>query len=900
MALRIGQYAKLALVGIVMILASQICCVEKSFAAISEIPADFAPNNILFYNPLAGSCTTTSNSVVKSYNDIVITGDTMNERLADVTRKYGGVAMDLQKEWGTPWEVVFAQMQVESAVGMSENGVNAGVAQNGYYNWLGIRGDGGKFSVGTPYYTSNGWNWAQYESIENMMKDWAGEYIARNGQYDEAFKYLDPNNYDMRSFLDEFIRTYLCGSDPECKAEQTDSALEYITSVMNMLEGTIKTVREEEGWLSSEDFAKKNNIGIGGQHPISGENSSGGSSDENADDSSGSSSESSGGSCGKLTSSPDYDSSGYQGRLKNLHDFSQSSGYFSAQKICGYDIYDTACGVMSAYAAYYMFSGQGWNDQTVFDEFTKAATGDGYYSCDAGEVAYLNYNANGNLTPFTQMSGNLLYSEDIYSGDHWDVLVAELQKGNKVIINTTVNGFPSLFTGNGHFMLLDHYNASKDMIYVFDPSMYDGKLLNVISVAGVGSVEYGSDSRDGFYINRKGMDTTVGPRYALSLSYDGCWDGGTSSNVCRNVSDGGSGLKEGGMSYDEAVSFMAKYRNEASKKLRGDYGKGQQNGDVIGDGLVYDVKSSDPCPDGTLNNCSAFTQWFVNNYTTVGPNFGSTSGSKYVDLLIESGGFEDGGQVPQVYAVFSTGCGDEAGDACISPTTGKSYRNHTGVILGIDEEKGLVYTGEAGCTVGFNDEWPGVFTYTIEEMTNTGENGYKFAYPGGKIKLGGSALTEQEAEKMFNTMSVPTYDEVAKVAEQNYGIKGDDFVAVMGWVQNEGYWADWAMDVGSNPYLAYLSACAIINHIVEASDYKTGDLLKEIAAYPAVGGGVYGEALVRDKDKESRTTDGALKAAYMAFTHLQTGIQTCSGWYDGTSKILYGPKTVNGETVYVW
>ena len=88
--------------------------------------------NSLFYNPLQDACVVTSGSKTNSYDDIVISGSTSNEKLEEVTEKYGELAMDLQREWGTPWEVVFAQMYHESSVGTSENGIDAGVAANGY------------------------------------------------------------------------------------------------------------------------------------------------------------------------------------------------------------------------------------------------------------------------------------------------------------------------------------------------------------------------------------------------------------------------------------------------------------------------------------------------------------------------------------------------------------------------------------------------------------------------------------------------------------------------------------------------------------------------------------------------------------------------------------------------
>ena len=240
-----------------------------------------------------------------------------------------------------------------------------------------------------------------------------------------------------------------------------------------------------------------------------------------------------------------------------------------------------------------------------------------------------------------------------------------------------------------------------------------------------------------------------------------------------------------------------------------------------------------------------------------------------------------------------------------SNTTNKSYTlssSDTSIASTTSNSVRCLRAGEATITATTNNNVSGSTTIkcikrpVIETLPDdTASSGGSSGGSNASIK--GSALSESEATEMFNSMSTPTYEEVEQLAKDNYGITGDDFIAVMGWVQNEGYWSDWAMNVGSNPYLAYLSACAIINHIVE--NY-TSNLMQEIASYPAVGGGTYGEGLVRSKAEESRNTPGALKSAYMAFSHLQPNILTCSGWYDGQSEILYGPKTVNGQTVYVW
>ncbi|MBQ3321198.1 glucosaminidase domain-containing protein [Candidatus Saccharibacteria bacterium] len=250
------SYAKIRKILAFALIGSFLFISGTAKATISEKELDiFSQNNILFYDP--SDCLDRGSN---SYNSLVI-GETRDERLKSVVESYGPLAMDLQREWGTPWEVVFAQMLKESGVGTSKNGIDAAVAENGYFNWLGITGDGGKYSVGIPYVSSVGRHWAQYESVENMIKDWAGEYIARNGYYDKAFKNnLDPNSFNLRGFLNDFILVYAPPSENDTSG--------YIADVESILNGTIKDVRKEKGWPSSEELATKENISIGGKHSL--------------------------------------------------------------------------------------------------------------------------------------------------------------------------------------------------------------------------------------------------------------------------------------------------------------------------------------------------------------------------------------------------------------------------------------------------------------------------------------------------------------------------------------------------------------------------------------------------------------------------------------------------------
>lgn len=172
-------------------------------------------------------------------------------KLKWAVQEYGEFAMEMQRKYGVPWEVVFAQMQVESSVGSS------GIALSASNNWLGITGSG---DAGT-YTSSSGRNWAMFTSIEASIEAWAGRKVLRNGYYDAAFQYLDPNNYNMEAFLREMIHHYAPNSDGNNEAQ-------YVANVLGLLDGPIKEVREENGWKSSAELAKDENITPGGQTPI--------------------------------------------------------------------------------------------------------------------------------------------------------------------------------------------------------------------------------------------------------------------------------------------------------------------------------------------------------------------------------------------------------------------------------------------------------------------------------------------------------------------------------------------------------------------------------------------------------------------------------------------------------
>lgn len=207
----------------------------------------WAEYDIMFYDPddNSGCGGTTAVAVTP------VSGEAY-ARLKDVVRQYGEFAMEMQRTYGTPWEVVFAQMQKESSVGTAGHAVNG--ADN---NWLGITGSGDAGSWTSP----NGRNWAKYSSIEASIMAWAGPKVLRNGYYDASFQYLDPNSYRLESFLGAMISVYAPSSDGN--NEQA-----YVADVMSFILGPIAEVRAEMGWPSSAELAEQDNIPIGGQTPL--------------------------------------------------------------------------------------------------------------------------------------------------------------------------------------------------------------------------------------------------------------------------------------------------------------------------------------------------------------------------------------------------------------------------------------------------------------------------------------------------------------------------------------------------------------------------------------------------------------------------------------------------------
>lgn len=184
-------------------------------------------------------------------------------------------------------------------------------------------------------------------------------------------------------------------------------------------------------------------------------------------------------------------------------------------------------------------------------------------------------------------------------------------------------------------------------------------------------------------------------------------------------------LKTGGMNLEEAQAFMEHYAKEADKMTK--------ISPIKFDGAKIDGHKD--CATGTLNNCSGFVQWFLNRYTSLGPDKailkqGSQAATYYINNY---NSIIDGGGVPKIYAIMSEGPFE--GHTTIN---GVKYNNHTAIVLGINIEKNQVILGEAGCVSSVEKYYrPKAKVVNLNHYLNINSPyGPKYAYLDNILKTG--------------------------------------------------------------------------------------------------------------------------------------------------------------------
>lgn len=147
-------------------------------------------------------------------------------------------------------------------------------------------------------------------------------------------------------------------------------------------------------------------------------------------------------------------------------------------------------------------------------------------------------------------------------------------------------------------------------------------------------------------------------------------------------------LVKGGMTKEQADAFMEIYKT-SSDSVSFVRGAGLDN------------------PGGPLANCTSFSSYFVNKYTTLSYNSGN--GGNVVQYMVNGSWFgpaNEGlqmGTEPQPYAIFSTfNSGDDAG--------------HTGVVLGVYPEQDQIIIGEAAW--GRSMDWVQARVYSLAKWSD--------------------------------------------------------------------------------------------------------------------------------------------------------------------------------------
>ena len=167
----------------------------------------------------------------------------------------------------------------------------------------------------------------------------------------------------------------------------------------------------------------------------------------------------------------------------------------------------------------------------------------------------------------------------------------------------------------------------------------------------------------------------------------------------------GGPLKAGGMNLEDAKKFM----EEQYKK-------------DIEDSKKYLGGAAQDCPGGPLANCVSFTAWFINKYTDLqgfsSPGSRVGNGGEVVGNVVANNPSIQNGHSPQPYAIFST------------YASGGRF-GHTGIILGVDTQKGVVIVGEAACSDTKGMDWITAREYPLAEWSG---DAYTYAYTNGHVK----------------------------------------------------------------------------------------------------------------------------------------------------------------------
>ena len=188
-------------------------------------------------------------------------------------------------------------------------------------------------------------------------------------------------------------------------------------------------------------------------------------------------------------------------------------------------------------------------------------------------------------------------------------------------------------------------------------------------------------------------------------------------------------------------------------------------------------------------------------------------------------------------------------------------------------------------------------SYNIETLDNSKED-YSVSLVKKEIYKALKDSNEVE-EKLSEMDTTPTYDELLKMAQDNYGMSEDVFQIALGWAVGEAYDGNKNTAGKVDHYLGYLCDCVGINLYMGYDNVNTADQLAAKLAggdsssyyYPSR---MKQRALSAKTNPNNATNKAALKGMYLALKYPDENAHNCYGppirdqnYYRSRGGILY-------------
>lgn len=247
-----------------------------------------------------------------------------------------------------------------------------------------------------------------------------------------------------------------------------------------------------------------------------------------------------------------------------------------------------------------------------------------------------------------------------------------------------------------------HYKEKAEALFGVGTPTYEGSPYVMNRFDALRDPQSGnmSDSWKGAYVSDGVYDpeATWKSTFGAYVKYQAL-GGGSGGAACGE-------LMSGGMTADEAYSFVETYVNDPSECE--DWS------------TICHIFKDGVGERGA--NCVTYVQYFLNKYTSLGIISPMGNGGDVVSNLINNHGLTDGGNIPRAYAVFSTKspkyasavCDDNTGELC----------GHTGIVLGINEEADEIYLGQMA--YGAKRDWG--LTHVVRKLSDYSNGDFTYAY----------------------------------------------------------------------------------------------------------------------------------------------------------------------------